>query len=154
MTPYKGTLNEVRLIGNLTADPEVRQTPNGQMVANLRIATNRGYKDATGQLKEIAEFHNVVVWAKLAEIASKYLSKGRKVYVAGRLQTRSWEGQDGVKRYTTEIVADHLMMLTPPPKNDASKETQAPVEEHQSADLPDTQVKGIAEDMIIEDLPF
>lgn len=105
------SLNKVQLIGNLTRDPEVRTTASGQMVATLGIATNRAWTSTTGEKKEQSEFHNVVVWGKLADIASKYLAKGRRVYVEGRLQTRDWQGQDGVKRYRTEIIAENLIML-------------------------------------------
>lgn len=105
------SLNRATIIGNLTRDPEMRQTPSGQPVSNFAVATNRTWKGADGQRQEASEFHNVVAWGKLAEICSQYLEKGRKVYVEGRLQTRDWEGQDGVKRYRTEIVAENLIIL-------------------------------------------
>jgi single-strand DNA-binding protein len=105
------SLNRAQIIGNLTRDPETRQTPSGRSVANFGIATNHRWTDASGQKQEKVEFHNVVVWGKLAEICAQYLKKGSKVFVEGRLQTREWEGQDGVKRYRTEIVADNMIML-------------------------------------------
>ncbi|MFA7308925.1 MAG: single-stranded DNA-binding protein [Patescibacteria group bacterium] len=108
------SLNRVMLIGNLTRDPELRYTPNGQAVASFSVATNRSYVDASGERKDIPEYTNIVTWGKLAEIAKNLLIKGRKVYVEGRLQTRSWEGQDGVKRYTTEVVAENLLVLDRP----------------------------------------
>lgn len=109
-------LNKVYLIGRLVADPEFRTTPTGQEVATLRIATNRIWNDSsTGQRNETTEYHNVVTWGKLAKIAGQFLTKGRLVMVEGRLQTRSWEGQDGVRRYRTEIIAENIQ-LGPKPK--------------------------------------
>lgn len=105
------SLNRVQLIGNLTRDPEMRQIPGGQTVANFSIATNFVWTDNAGQKQEKAEYHNLVAWRKLAEIAGQFLKKGSKVFVEGRLQTRDWEGEDGVKRYKTEIVVDNLIML-------------------------------------------
>jgi single-strand DNA-binding protein len=103
-------LNKVYLIGRLAADPEFRTTPSGQEVATLRVVTNRIYTDQTGQKKELAEFHTVVTWGRLAQIANQYLAKGRLVMIEGRLQTRSWEGQDGIKRYRTEIITTNLQL--------------------------------------------
>jgi len=107
-------LNKAMIIGNLTKDPEVRTTPQGQSVASFSVATNQTWTDANGQKQERAEFHNIVAWRKLAEIAGQYLKKGARVYVEGRIQTRSWDGQDGNKRYMTEIVAESLIMLDRP----------------------------------------
>jgi len=104
-------LNKVQIIGRITQDIELRQTPNGQNVTTLSIATNRNWTDGQGNKQEQAEFHNVVLWTKLAEIASQYLAKGQKVYIEWRLQTRSWEAQDGTKRYRTEIVGENMIML-------------------------------------------
>lgn len=104
-------LNKVMLIGNLTRDPESRNTTTGQTVVNFGLATNHAWKDESGAKKEKAEFHNIVVWGKLAEICSKYLNKGRKVYLEGRLQTRDWQDQSGIKHYKTEVVADNMIML-------------------------------------------
>lgn len=101
--------NQAIVLGNLTKDPELRYTPNGQAVTSFSVATNRRWVNKDdGQAQEATEFHNVVAWGKLAEICSQILYKGRKALIVGRLQTRSWEGQDGNKRYTTEIVADHI----------------------------------------------
>ena len=105
--------NKVIILGNLTRDPEMRYTPNGKAVSSFGVATNRRWNDATGNTQEAVEFHNVVAWGKLAEISSQILHKGRKVLVEGRLQTRSWEGQDGVKRTKTEIVAENFSALGP-----------------------------------------
>jgi single-strand DNA-binding protein len=104
-------LNKAMIIGNITRDPEVRTTPSGQAVASFSVATNFMWTDQSGQKQKKAEFHNIVAWRKLAEICGQYLKKGAKVYVEGRLQTREWTGQDGVKRYRTEIVADTMQML-------------------------------------------
>lgn len=105
------SLNKVQLIGNLTRDPEVKQIPGGQVVATIGLATNFVWTDQSGQKQNKTEFHNIVVWRKLAEICGQYLRKGSKVYFEGRLQTRDWEGEDGIKRYRTEIVADNMIML-------------------------------------------
>jgi len=104
-------LNKAMIIGNLTRDPELRNTPSGQSVASFSIATNMVWTDASGQQQKKTEFHNIVAWRKLAEICAKYLKKGSKVYLEGRLQTTDWQGQDGVKRYRTEIVAENMIML-------------------------------------------
>ncbi len=105
-------INKVILIGNLGADPEVRYMPSGAAVANLRIATSEAWRDKqTGEQQERTEWHRVVLFRRLGEIAGEYLRKGAKVYVEGRLQTRKWQGQDGADRYTTEIIANELQML-------------------------------------------
>ncbi len=101
-------LNKALLIGNLTRDPELKALPSGIKVCNLSIATNRYYTNKEGAKQEVVEFHNVVAFAKLGELAGQYLKKGQQVYIEGRLQTRSWDGQDGQKRYRTEIVADSV----------------------------------------------
>ncbi|QQR55303.1 single-stranded DNA-binding protein [Candidatus Peregrinibacteria bacterium] len=105
------SLNRAQVIGNVTRDPEVRQTSSGQMVASFGIATNSTWIDKAGQKQEKAEFHNIVLWGKLAEIAQAYLKKGRKIFVEGRMQTREWEGEDSHKRSKMEIVAEQLILL-------------------------------------------
>lgn len=105
------SLNRAQIIGNLTRDPELRTTASGQSVVNFGVATNRQFKDASGAKQEQVEFHNVVAWGKLADICSQFLGKGRKVFIEGRLQTREWDGQDGAKRKSTEIVAESMIML-------------------------------------------
>ncbi len=105
------SLNRATILGNLTRDPEVRQLAGGQTVCTFGVATNRTWKDANGAKQEATDFHNVVAWRKLAEICGQYLAKGRKVYIEGRLQTRDWEGQDGVKRFKTEIIVDNMILL-------------------------------------------
>jgi|SRR6056297_1882723 len=104
-------LNKAMVIGNLTRDPEVRSTSSGATVTNFSVATNLVWTDQQGQRQEKAEFHNVVAWRKLGEICGQYLKKGSKVYIEGRLQTNEWTGNDNVKRYKTEIVAENMIML-------------------------------------------
>jgi len=155
------SLNKAFIVGRLTRDPESKTTPNGNRVASLSVATNRTFKDKEGNRQEQAEFHNIVVWGRLAEIASQYLVKGQEVMIEGRIQTRSWDGKDGAKRYRTEIVAESLQLgskpggktgegfvpTTPnadkpsetPPANDGSKKntgTNEDVEEIKIEDIP------------------
>ncbi|OQB06256.1 MAG: Single-stranded DNA-binding protein [bacterium ADurb.Bin212] len=104
-------LNRAQILGNLTRDPEMRFTPNGQAVSNFAVATNRRWKNQDGSAGEATEYHDVVVWGKQAESVSPMLKKGQPVFIEGRLQTRSWEGQDGAKRYKTEIVAESVIVL-------------------------------------------
>lgn len=105
-------INKVILVGNLGADPELRYTGSGTAVCNLRIATNESYKDASGEWVERTEWHNVVAWARLAEICNEYLKKGSQVYFEGSLQTRSYDDRDGNTKYITEIKAREMMMLS------------------------------------------
>ncbi|MCS7082568.1 MAG: single-stranded DNA-binding protein [Bacteroidetes bacterium] len=105
------SLNKVMIIGNLGADPELRYTPQGTAVCTIRVATNEVFKDSSGQLQERTEWHSVVLWGRQAEIAAEYLRKGRKVFIEGSLQTRSWEDQAGNRRYATEIRARELILL-------------------------------------------
>lgn len=105
------SVNKVILVGNLGRDPEVRFMPNGEAVCNFSIATTDSWKDKAGAKQEKTEWHNIVMYRKLAEIAGEYLKKGRPVYVEGRLQTRKWQTKEGQDRYTTEIIADQMQML-------------------------------------------
>src|SRR5580704_5544208 len=107
------SFNQAIIMGNLTRDPELRSTPSGQQVASFAVATNRSWMDASGERKEAVEYHEIVAWGKLGELAAQYLAKGRKVMVVGRLQTQSWE-KDGVKRQRTEIVAADVNFLDAP----------------------------------------
>lgn len=102
--------NRAIIVGNLTKDPEMRTTPSGQNVANFSIATNRIWKDQTGNKQQQVEFHNIVAFGRLAEICSQYLKKGGLVMIEGRIQTRSWQGQDGIKRYRTEIITENMQL--------------------------------------------
>ena len=107
----KGSINKVILIGNLGSDPELRVTPSGVEVANFSLATTESWTDKSGERQERAEWHRIVLWRRLAEVAGQYLKKGSKIYIEGKLQTRSWEDQNGQKRYTTEVVANSMEML-------------------------------------------
>jgi single-strand DNA-binding protein len=104
--------NKAIIAGNATRDPELRSTPSGQSVTSFSVATNRRFKSASGETQDAVEFHNVVAWGKLAELCQQLIKKGAPVLIEGRLQTRSWEGQDGAKRQTTEIVAENMTLLS------------------------------------------
>jgi single-strand DNA-binding protein len=104
-------VNKVILVGNLGADPEIRYTTGGTAVANLRVATTESWTDKSGERTEKTEWHKVVLWGKQAETASQYLTKGKQVYLEGRLQTREWTDKDGNKRFSTEVVANQMLML-------------------------------------------
>lgn len=104
-------LNRASIIGRVTNDIESRTTPNGQTVVSFSVATNFRWTDAAGVKQDKAEFHNIVAWRKLAETIAQYLKKGSRVYIEGRLQTRSWDDQNGIKKYRTEIIADSMIML-------------------------------------------
>lgn len=123
------SLNKVTLIGNLTRDPELRYTPSGAAVVTFGVATNRQWTTDSGEKKEDVEFHKIVAWNKLAEICQQLLTKGRKVYVEGRLQTRAWQAQDGSQKSTTEIVINDMLVLDSKPGGAAA----APVD----FDIPD-----------------
>jgi len=144
------SLNRATILGNVTRDPEVKQTASGQSVCSFGIATNRTWKDASGQKQEQVEFHNCVAWGKLADICGQYLKKGTKAYVEGRLQTREWEGQDGNKRKTTEIVTDNMIILdrAGAPAGGASKPfAAASAPKDDPSPNPDDEIK-------VEDIPF
>jgi single-strand DNA-binding protein len=116
------SLNRVQLIGNLTRDPELRYTPSGTAVCSFGLATNRSWTTDSGEKHEESEFHNIVAWNKLAELCSQFLVKGRKVYVEGRLATRSWQGQDGAQRTRTEVVIDDMILLDNKRPDDTASE--------------------------------
>ena len=120
-------LNKVTLIGRLGADPEVRYMPSGGAVANITLATNFRWKDKSGEKKESTEWHRVVFFNRLAEIAGEYLKKGGQVYVEGRLQTRKWQAQDGHDRYTTEIIATEMQMLDSAPSSKSTYQSKSSV---------------------------
>ena len=174
-------LNKAMIIGNLTRDPEVRTTPSGQTVATFGVATNFAWTDQSGQKQQRAEFHNVVAWRKLAEICGAYLHKGKQVYIEGRLQTRDWTDQSGVRKYRTEIIAENMIMLGAPrpagaapaapsafprPQTAASTAPQftpdVPVIDYETPSninpgVEDYQVKSDAdreEEVKVEDIPF
>lgn len=135
------SLNRAQIVGNLTRDPEMRYTPNGQAVCTFGIATNRRWRDKDGNQQEQTEFHNVVAWRKLAEIVAPMLKKGARVYVEGRLQTRSWEGQDGNKRNRTEIVLENFIALTP-----KGAITEPVVDEIEEISAPESSTEKSAEE--------
>jgi single-strand DNA-binding protein len=144
-------LNKIIIIGNLASDPESRTTPTGQQVCNFRVATNRMWKDkTTGQQQKETEFHTVVAWGRLADISSKFLTKGSLVMIEGRLRTRSWEDQTGNKKYRTEIVAEGLQLG---PKGVSSQGQSLP---NQQADVKENiPVIEEGEDEIdVKDIPF
>lgn len=122
-------VNKVILVGNLGKDPEVRHLEGGATVANFPVATSETYKDRnTGERKTQTEWHNVVLWRGLADVAEKYLRKGNQVYIEGKLRTRSWEDKDGNKRYTTEVVGDNMTMLGGRSEQDSSSMQSSPSE--------------------------
>lgn len=149
------SLNRATIIGNLTRDPELRNTTSGQSVTNFSVATSSQWTDAAGQRQERTEYHSIVAWGKLAEICSQYLGKGRKVYVEGRLQTREWEAQDGQKRQRTEIVADNMIMLDRAPQGGAIPTVRSSDAAPQQDVAPQLIDPGVGEQEIrIEDIPF
>lgn len=118
------SVNRVQLLGNLGRDPEVKHTQKGTAVARLNLATNERYKDSAGNWQDRAEWHVVILWGKLAEIAGEYLKKGAKVFIDGKLQTRSWEDKEHkITRYATEVIGGELIMLTPLPKSENAAAT-------------------------------
>lgn len=149
-------LNKVMIIGNLTRDPELKTTPNGQQVVSLGVATNRSWKGADGQQQEAAEFHNVEAWGKLAEIIGQYLTKGRRAYFEGRLQTDSWEDKEtGGKRSRTKIVAQDMILLDSRGGGAGDQTPAQPTE----AEAPQTSggkgsSKKAEEDASLDDIPF
>lgn len=147
------SLNRATLIGNLTKDPEVKQTATGQSVCSFSIATNRSWQGKDGQKQEATDFHNLVVWGKLAEICGQYLQKGKKVYVEGRLQTRDWEGQDGVKKRTTEIIVENMIMLDRAGSGGGASSSGF-VPPRASAPMQDDPAPNPDEEIRVEDIPF
>lgn len=157
-------LNRIFILGNVVAPPEARMTTSGQTVASFRVATNRVWKDQAGNKQEAAEFHSVVAWGRLAEIARQYLTKGQLILVEGRIQTRSWQAPDGQKKYRTEIVAQNFQMgprsdrsgmnaTNAPPKTNssASQNEEIPVIEE---DAPLSLDEDKNEEIKPEDIPF
>jgi single-strand DNA-binding protein len=120
------SLNKCMIIGNLGRDPEMRYTPSGQAVTQFTVAVNRYYKNQQGERQEETEWFRIVAWGQQAEYAAEYLRKGQKVYIEGRLQTRQWEGQDGQKRYTTELVANTIQNLERRPRDDSGEPAGPP----------------------------
>ena len=145
-----GSVNKVILIGNLGKDPDVRHLENGATVANFPIATSENYKDRkTGEKVSQTEWHNIVVWRGLADITERYLKKGDKVYIEGKLRTRSWQDQDGNTKYTTEVVADNLTML-----GKSSDNSTSPPSQSAAATSSTTQNEDFSGPDDSDDLPF
>lgn len=155
-------LNKAMIIGNVVRDPEMRTTPSGQNVSSFSVATNRVWNDTNGQKQEKVEFHNVVAWRRLAEISNQYLKKGSKVYIEGRLQTRSWDDPNGVKRYRTEIIVENMIMLdrAGAGASDGSFDTEqpsrdnTPVVDVEKTGAGKTKAAEADEEISIEDIPF
>jgi single-strand DNA-binding protein len=156
------------LIGNLTRDPEMRYTPQGAAVCTFGVATNRSWTTESGEKKEDVEFHNIVAWNKLAEICSQLLKKGRKVYVEGRLSTRSWQGQDGTQKQRTEVVINDMVILDKKSDNpdegieipevgvepQVAPEEKAPTSAKATAGKGKTKKTEKVEEPVDEDIPF
>ena len=144
-------LNKVMLIGRLSQDPELRNLPSGKSIVSFSVATARQWTDKAGVRQKQAEFQRIVAWGKLAEIVSQYLHKGSQVYVEGRLQTHDWMGEDKVKHYRTEVVAEELIMLGSKPANGNAPATPRGSANHSSPDRPE---EVIEEEVKVESLPF
>lgn len=155
------SLNRATILGNVTRDPETRTTTSGQTVVSFSVATSRRWKDqASGELKEATEFHNCVAWAKLAQTIGTYIHKGSKIYLEGRIQTRSWDDPTGVKKYRTEIVAESMIMLDKKGETAAADVDSAGAPSAtptgKTAVVPDTAQPSTPteEEINIEDIPF
>ncbi|MBK7553217.1 MAG: single-stranded DNA-binding protein [Flavobacteriales bacterium] len=149
------SLNRVTLLGNLGADPEIRHLPSGIPVANFRMATTESYKDkTTGEKRDQTEWHSIVAWRGLAEVAEKYVKKGSKVYIEGKLRTRQWQDKDGVQRYTTEIQADQMILLDRPSGDRSGGEAQAAPAQRQAAGASASSPTAPPPEEEMDDLPF
>ena len=147
-------LNKVMIIGNVVRDPEVRTTPSGQTVATFSIATNLVWKDKAGQRQQKAEFHNIVAWRKLGEIIAQYVKKGSKIYLEGRLETRSWDDQNAIKRYRTEVIADNMIMLDRAGAGTGGESTPRMNRPAAPTAAPEPETPSGEEEINIEDIPF
>jgi len=145
------SLNKAILIGHLGRDPEIRSTPDGTPVANFSLATSESWTDRSGTRQERTEWHNIVAWRKLADLCKRYLTKGRQVYVEGRIQTREWDDRDGNKRRTTEIVANQIVFL-----GSRAESTEVTGAEHEVQHSPDPQPQARPPEVEItdDDIPF
>lgn len=150
-------INKVIIVGNLGRDPEVRYTPNGSAVATLNVATSAAWKDKDGQLQEQTEWHRVVFFSRLAEIAGEYLKKGAKIYVEGRLKTRKWQDKDAQDHYTTEIIGNEMQMLdgrSNSPANEPSEAAYAGDRERGQKQEASPSASSLSEDNFDDDIPF
>lgn len=150
-----GSVNKVILIGNLGKDPEIRTLDNDVKLARFSIATSESYQDkSTGERREITDWHNIVVWRGLADVAERFLSKGMKIYVEGKLKTRSWQDETGNTRYQTEVVADNFTMLTPKNENNPQQGTTTPYPNQGTPKPPSTVNDNLLDDNEDDILPF
>lgn len=157
-------INKAILVGRLTRDPEVRTTATGQTVTSISLATNRFWKDKNGQKQDQTEFHNVVLWGKLGEIAGQYLTKGQEAYIEGRLTTRKYTGKDGIEKRTTEIVAENMQLgsragQAGTPTSSSSYNKPAPAQSQDSQtqsaeEIPTINLDEEEDEVRIEDVPF
>lgn len=145
-------LNKVFLIGNLTRDPELKALPSGNKVASLGLATNRTYKDKDGNRQETTEYHNIVVFGRTAETVSQYMKKGSQIYLEGRLQTRSWDGKDGEKKYRTEVVADTIQFGNRP--TGSGSPTKTGDKDAVPSGGPSETIEYPSEEINPDDIPF
>lgn len=147
-----GSVNKVILIGNLGKDPEIRRLENGTVVANFPLATSETFVDkATGERRDVTDWHNIVLWRGLAEVAEKYARKGQKIYIEGKLKTRSWTDKDGHQRYTTEVLAEEMTLLTPRSEDRGQKGNTAPYPTQSNPEKPKEMDMEAGFD---DDLPF
>lgn len=152
--------NKAIVLGNLTRDPETRALPSGQTVATFGIATNRVYTDAQGNRQQVVEFHNIVVFGKLADICVRYLAKGRLALIEGRIQTRNWQAQDGTKRSRTEIVAENMQMGPGPRSGSSNNQESAQNKSSHNANDDQEAIPVIEEEpaeeggIDVKDIPF
>jgi len=158
-------VNKVILVGRLTRDPEVRNTPSGQSVATISLATNRFWKDKSGQRQDKTEYHNVVLWGRLAEIAGQYLIKGQEAYIEGRMETRKYTGKDGIERRSTEVVAENMQLGSKPqgsgnggnynrPTTQPNSNPAAPAAAPSNEEIPTINLDEEQDEVRIEDVPF
>ncbi|MBD3225740.1 MAG: single-stranded DNA-binding protein [Caldithrix sp.] len=147
----RGTVNKAIIIGRLGADPEMRYAPSGTAVANFRVATNSRTKDQEGNWTDNTEWHSVVAFGKTAEIAGEYLKKGKLVYLEGRLQTRNWEDQNGVKHYRTEIITENLQFLGSKDQGDGQQASSSQQEQKASGEQSSAEQENPENE---DDLPF
>jgi single-strand DNA-binding protein len=149
-----GSVNKVILLGNLGKDPEVRRLENGAVVASFSLATSEVYTDkASGEKKELTDWHDIVVWRGLAEVAEKYLKKGYKVYIEGKIKKRSWQDKEGITRYTTEIIADELNIISRPDSGERTTTNQTPQYSSQGTPPAPSKMDELLNDDV-DDLPF
>lgn len=147
-------LNKVMLIGRLGQDPEVRTTPTGIPVANFSLATGRVWTDQAGQKQEKTEFSNIVAWRRLAEICGQYLHKGSKIYLEGRLETRTWDDQSGVRHWRTEVIADNMIMLDRKGDSAGPRPSSEPPLPAETPGMSNPMAESTEEEINVEDIPF